>query len=270
MPGSDPSALLAAVAALAREAGALAMRDWCPGRAVADQWEKQPGQPVSAADLAVDALLQASLGALLPQAGWLSEETADTPARLSCDRVWIVDPIDGTRDFVAGRPGWAVSIALVEDGVPVLAVLHAPARDELWTAVRGHGALRNGGELAASRRNRFAGARVPADKLPGVDGDLTLVAKPNSIALRIAMVAADEADLLASVRWGAEWDVAAAALIASEAGARVTDALGAPLRFNRPDPHMLGVLCCAPALHAAALHRLRDRAEAAAAQRASQ
>ncbi len=263
----DAPVLLGAVAGLAREAGALALRDWRAGRPAADHWEKAPGQPVSAADLAVDALLRDRLGALLPQAAWLSEETADSAERLAHELVWIVDPIDGTRDFVRGRTGWAVSIALVAQGAPLLGVLFAPARNELWTAAKGAGAHRDGLLLRASRRATFPGARVPADSLPKMDQDLTLVAKPNSIALRIAMVAADEADLLASVRWGAEWDVAAAALIASEAGAAVTDALGAPLAFNRPDPLMLGVLCSAPAIHGAALDRLRERAEAAQAQR---
>jgi myo-inositol-1(or 4)-monophosphatase len=254
--------------ALAQEAGALAMRDWQAGRPALNHWEKEPGQPVSAADLAVDALLRERLSALLPQAGWLSEETADTTDRLAHDLVWVVDPIDGTRDFVRGRAGWAVSIALVERGEPVLGVLCAPVRQELWAAALGQGATKNGNPLVASTRTSFAGARVPADHLPKVDHDLSLVAKPNSIALRIAMVAADEADLLASVRWGAEWDVAAAALIAGEAGATATDALGAPLAFNRPDPLMLGVLVCAPLIHAPALARLRERAEAAQAQRA--
>jgi myo-inositol-1(or 4)-monophosphatase len=108
----------------------------------------------------------------------------------------------------------------------------------------------------------MAGARVPADALPRVDSDLVLVEKPNSIALRIAMVAAGEADLVASIRWGHEWDIAAAALIAQEAGATVTDARGAPLRYNSTEGGALGVLAAAPGIHAAAVERLRRRAEA--------
>ncbi|MDF2383569.1 3'(2'),5'-bisphosphate nucleotidase CysQ [Nostoc ellipsosporum NOK] len=224
------------------------------------RWEKVPGSPVCEVDLEVDALLRQRLGLLLPDAGWLSEETADDRARLSARRVWVVDPIDGTRDYLRHRPGWAVSVALVEDGAPVIGVLDAPARGERWTAEAGKGAWRGGERLHVAARDRLAGARVPADQLPRVDGDLVMVAKPNSIALRIAMVAAGEADLLATIRWGNEWDVAAAVLIAREAGAAITDALGRPLAFNTPSGQAFGVLASAPGIHAAAVERLADRA----------
>lgn len=223
-------------------------------------WDKEPGNPVSDVDLAVDARLKAVLGAIAPEAGWLSEETADDSARLAKRAMWCVDPIDGTRDFVRGRPGWAVSVALVLDQQPVLGVLYAPARDELWVAERGAGAQRNGVDLVASNRTIFAGARVPADALPRADTDLTIVAKPNSIALRMAMVAANEADLVATLRWGFEWDVAAAALIAAEAGARVSDAFGAPLAFNTPRAQAFGVIASSSGIHNAAVARLADRA----------
>src|SRR3546814_11218160 len=117
--------------------------------------------------------------------------------RLRHERIWVVDPIDGTRDYLRGRRGWAVSVALVEKGEPVLGLLAAPARRELWVAQKGKGAWRNGKPLVASRRKIFSGARVPADQLPKVDFDLTQVHKPNSIAIRMAMGAADEADLVA-------------------------------------------------------------------------
>jgi myo-inositol-1(or 4)-monophosphatase len=157
-------------------------------------------------------------------------------------------------------------VALVEAGQPVVGVLAAPARDERWLAVAGGGATRNGERLVASERALLAGARVPADALPKADRDFVAVAKPNAIALRMAMVAAGEADLLATARWGHEWDVAASVLIAREAGAVVTDALGAPLSFNKPDARAFGLLATAPAMHAAALERLRPRAEATLAR----
>ena len=226
---------------------------------------KADGSPVCQVDLDVDAMLHARLFALLPDAGWLSEETADKPDRLSHRRLWVVDPIDGTRDYVRGRPGWAVSIALVEDGRPVLAVLDAPARGEVWLATAGKGATRNGVRLQVGGRTDIAGARVPSDALPKADRDLTAVTKPNSIALRIAMVAADEADLVATLRWGNEWDIAAAVLIAQEAGATVSDALGGTLMFNKPEPQAFGVLVTTPGIHAAAVERLAERAKAIAA-----
>jgi myo-inositol-1(or 4)-monophosphatase len=233
---------------------------WAGGRTQVRQWEKVPGHPVCEADLEVNVMLRTALAELAPDAGWLSEETADSAHRLGTDRVWVVDPIDGTRDYLRGRPGWAVSVALIEEGLPRFGVLAAPARNELWIAEIGRGATRNGQRLSASRRSGLPGARVPADTLPKADRDLTPVPRPNSIALRMAMVAADEADLVATVRWGNEWDIAAAALIAKEAGATVTDALGQRLAFNRETPTAFGVLCCAPAIHDAAVERLQPRA----------
>jgi len=227
------------------------------------RWEKEPGSPVCEVDLDVDRMLRARLAALDPQAGWLSEETADRPDRLSRRRVWVVDPIDGTRDYIRGRAGWCVSVALIENGRPVIGVLDAPARRERWCAVAGRGARRNGVALRAGDRAALAGARVPTDALPRADRDLAIVDKPNSIALRIAMVAADEADLVTTLRWGNEWDIAAAALIATEAGAAATDAAGAALLFNKPDPRAFGLLVSALGIHAAAAERLAPRARAA-------
>ena len=255
-------ALAEAVGGIAAEAAQMALARW---RTDFRRWEKEPGSPVCEVDLDVDRMLRARLGALLPEAGWLSEETADHPDRLACERVWVVDPIDGTRDYIRGREGWAVSVALIEAGRPVLAVLDAPARRERWHATAARGAYRNGVRLAAGACASLAGARVPTDALPKADRDLVAVAKPNSIALRIAMVAADEADLVATLRWGSEWDIAAAVLIASEAGAGVSDALGGTLAFNKPDPRAFGVLVSAPAIHDAAVLRLADRARTLAA-----
>jgi myo-inositol-1(or 4)-monophosphatase len=227
------------------------------------RWEKVPGHPVCDVDLEADALLAKRLAELDPEAGWLSEETVDNAERLTRVRVWVVDPIDGTRDFIRGRSGWAVSIALVEGGRPLIGVLDAPARNEHWRAAAGQGATRNGKLLRASTRQQLPGARVPADTLPKVDGDLVPVFKPNSIALRIGMVAADEADLLATIRWGNEWDIAAAALIAQEAGATVTDARGHPLRYNSTRGEAFGVLATSPGIHRAAVERLAGRAATA-------
>lgn len=249
----------AAISAVA-DAADHALTLWAGGETRVRQWEKTPGHPVCEADLAVDAMLRDRLAAIDPQAGWLSEETADTVHRLGVPRVWVVDPIDGTRDYLRGRPGWAVSVALVEQGAVRFGILAAPARNELWIARQGEGATRNGRILRAGTRDRLPGARVPADQLPRADQDLVAVEKPNSIALRMAMVAADEADLVATVRWGNEWDVAAAALIVQEAGGIVTDALGDPLRFNRPQPTAFGLLCAAPGIHGAAAERLAPRA----------
>lgn len=245
---------------IVREAGRIAFARWPGAGHAPEAWEKSPNNPVSEADLACDAFLKRELGALLPSAGWLSEETVDHPDRVAKGLCWLVDPIDGTRDFLRGREGWAISVALVSSGRPLIGMLDAPARGEFWSAIAGQGATRNGAALTASDRRDLPGARVPADALAKVDADLVLVDKPNSIALRIAMVAAGEADLVATLRWGYEWDIAAASLIAREAGASVSDAFGHPLGYNKHDPRAFGVLVTAPAIHQAAVERLAERA----------
>jgi myo-inositol-1(or 4)-monophosphatase len=254
-PGLD----LSVVARITAEAGRIAA-DRCDSDYAT--WEKVPGHPVCDVDLEVDSFLHEHLRALDPEAGWLSEETLDLSDRIERRRLWVIDPIDGTRDYLRRRPGWCVSVALVEDRVPVLGVLSAPQRGELWTASRGEGSWRNGRPLKVSPRDRLEGARVPADHLPEPDMDLVAVAKPNSIALRIALIAAGEADLVATLRWGFEWDIAAAALIAEEAGASVTGALGQPLAFNTASGEAFGVLAATPGIHQAAVERLRERAMA--------
>lgn len=236
------------------------MASWPGAGHKPEVWDKNPGDPVSAADLAVDAFLKRELAALLPAAGWLSEETADAPERLAGGLIWLVDPIDGTRDFIRGRDGWAVSVALISEGRPLFGMLAAPARGEFWHGEAGQGSWRNGQRLAASARQQLPGARVPARITSAEDADLVLVPQPNSIALRMALVAADEADLVATLRWGYEWDIGAAALIAREAGAAVTDAFGGPLNYNKRDPRAFGVLVTAPAIHGAAVERLAERA----------
>ena len=257
-----------AIISAAREVGDAAVGQWrhLRGGGDLDQWSKADESLVCEVDIETDRRLKAMLGAIDPEAGWLSEETADDPARLSCRRIWCVDPIDGTRDFLRGRPGWAVSIALVDNGLPVFGVLYAPARDELWVGQAGQGASMNAATIAAGNRTSMSGARVPATSLPRVDSDLTLVHQPNSIALRMAMVASDAADLVATLRWGYEWDIAAAALIASEAGATVSDAFGQPLAFNSQSAQAFGVIASVPGIHAAVVERLSERARTIVAQ----
>lgn len=255
--------LLDKVGAIAAEVGAMARWRW---QGEYKRWEKAPGHPVCEVDLEADAMLRDRLFSLDPHAGWLSEETADSAERLLQSRAWVVDPIDGTRDFIRGRSGWAVSVALVEGGKVLLGVLDAPARGQQWRAEAGKGAYMNGKRLRVSDRDGLPGARVPADTLPRTDADLIGVPRPNSIALRIAMLAAGEVDLVATLRWGSEWDIAAAALIAQEAGAIVTDALGRPIRYNSTSGKAFGVLASVPGIHQPAVERLWERAMKASAR----
>jgi len=256
-----PDVTPTAIAKIAAEAAEKAVERWQGEFRI---WDKSADQPVTDVDLLVDDFLHERLAALDPDAGYLSEETIDTAARLDKSRVWVVDPIDGTRDFIKGKSGWCVSVALVEDGRPVIGVLEAPSRRERWMAQVGEGATRNGERLAVSGRQDIVGARVPFDPTPNAPTDLVRIDKPNSIAIRIGQVAAGQADLVATTRWGHEWDVAAAALIVREAGGTITDAHGADLQFNTHRAEAFGLLATTPAIHEAGLERLRrfmDRAE---------
>lgn len=254
MPRTDVDRLIGATTA----AATLAMTYF---RAGVTPWDKVPGHPVSEADLAVDALLKTTLLSGTDD-GWLSEETADDPVRLARRRVWVVDPIDGTRDFIRARSGWAVSVALVEDGVVTMGALAAPVREQLFVAVRGEGATLNGAPMRVSGRAAFAGCALPVDAATlgaafwPVRWDAIAVEKPNSLALRVAHVARGVADGFIEGRTIAEWDIAAAALILTEAGGHATDRDGATLRFNQPVPAVRGFVGATPAIHGDLRERL--------------
>jgi myo-inositol-1(or 4)-monophosphatase len=256
---------------IVRKAGEMALAGWPGDGHALEVWEKKPGDPVSEADLAVNEYLKRELTALLPAAGWLSEETTDAPHRMEGTLVWLVDPIDGTRDYIRGREGWAISVALVSARRPLLGYLFAPSRrreeqGEFWHGESGKGSWRNGRRLSASTRQQLVGARMPLGSGVTDVPDFTRVPQPNSIALRMAMVASDEADIVATMKWGFEWDLAAAALIAREAGATVTDVFGEPLNYNKRNPRAFGVLATSPAIHAAAVERLAEMAREVAAK----
>ena len=254
----------------AHAAGELALRHF---HAKSEWWDKAPGNPVGIADLEVDAYLMERLLGARPDDGWLSEETVDTDVRLTKRRVWIIDSIDGTRDFIRGRTGWAVSVALVEDGQVVVAALSAPARGQLFAALRGHGSQCNGKRLRVSGRTELNDIRLPIDianmsasfwpePWPG-----EAVEKPNSLALRMAKLASNEADGWMEGRSISEWDVAASALILTEAGGTVTDRAGNPLVFNKPDPVFHGIAAATPALHGVVRERLDYALKSLAARR---
>lgn len=254
----DPELLRSAV----EEAAALASRMFAGGFRT---WAKtHRGDPVTEADYAVDALLKERLLGARPDYGWLSEETADSPARLEKSRLWVVDPIDGTRDFARGRTGWGVSVALVEDGQPVLAALVAPERELHYFAEAGAGARLNGAALSVPQCARLEGARVPGDPDLAMAGGVRIarVEKPNAIALRLAMLAAGDADAMFNPYAVRELDIAAAALIATEAGAVVSDLGGRPLGFNKPVPKFEGLAAACPSVHAELLAALGAEAQA--------
>lgn len=224
-------------------------------------WSKSGGSPVTSADLAVDQLLREALLSARPDYGWLSEETADSADRLQARRIFVVDPIDGTVAYMKNKPWWCIPIAVVEDGRPVAAVIHAPALNETFEAVLGDGARLNGRPITASDTETLDDASVLADArlMEGPHWPepwpVMRLEKRNALAYRMALVAAGafDAAIALSPKW--DWDVCAGALIAEEAGARVSDHHGRPWRFNRADPRQSSLVCSAPALHPLILKR---------------
>ena len=245
------------VVEITRAAGRLVERTAASGYTVAT---KARGEPVTDADRAADALLREQLGRLAPDAGWLSEETADTTERLGKERVWIVDPLDGTREFAAGLPEYSVAVALVERGAPVLAVVHHPATGggATYWAEAGRGAFRDGRRLTTREGSLILASRsehAAGEFAPFVDGwELKPV---GSIQLKLALVAAGDAAATLSRGPKHEWDVCAGALIVQEAGGRATDVFGEPLTFNQPRPKTRGVLAGAAGAYGRVLDRLR-------------
>jgi myo-inositol-1(or 4)-monophosphatase len=235
---------------IAREAGLIALDYFRHGeRTTASVEHKDGGSPVTEADKRVDDFLHARLRSLATEAGWLSEETADSAERLARDRVLIVDPIDGTRAFMAGDPRWGVCVALAELGRPVVGIVHMPALDATFVAARGHGATRNGARIDVSRRAGLEDALIagPASTLKALaSAGIQFRAEPRipSLAYRLVRVAEGSLDVALASTNACDWDIAAADIILHEAGARLTNTDGLRPAYNRPDTRH-DVLCAA-------------------------
>lgn len=223
---------------------------------------KADGSPVTDADLAVDALLHEQLIGARPHYGWLSEETTDDLARLKTQRVFVVDPIDGTAAYADGQDDFAVSIAVVDAGRPVAGVIFAPALNQWYVAEAGCGATLNGARLKAAPTDGLRGARLSGGPFGATPFAWAgVVFSPcRSIALRMARVASGVDDATLSPTFKNEWDIAAGVVIGLEAGAAVVDAQGRPLVFNTPAARTPGLVCCAPALEAPILQGLEAQA----------
>lgn len=255
MPASDLPLLIDA----ARAAGRVALDHWKGDPQI---WTKPDASPVSAADLEVDTALRETLLAARPDYGWISEETPDDPERRAADRVFIIDPIDGTRAFLDGAGNWAQSLAVAEHGRITAAVVGMPARDRMFQAALGQGAFLNGDPMSPSRASRPEGASLLAARTvyrpENWDGAVPAFDRQfrSSLAYRLCLVGQGRFDAMTMLRPAWEWDIAAGALIAGEAGARVTDRRGAPLTFNSPGRQADGVLAAGPDLHMSILRRL--------------
>ena len=218
-----------------REAGALALSLF---RTELKNWTKGASSPVSEADIATNDLIEQRLRSATPDYGWLSEESADDETRLAKQLVWIVDPIDGTRGYLAGREDWCVSVALVEHALPVLAAVFVPASDEFFFAVRGQGATRNGVPVHATSGidldfSRVAGPKPLVERLNRSSGEITLYPRIGSLALRLCRVAEGRLDAAFAGGQSRDWDLAAANLIVQEANGSMTTLSGDPILYNR-------------------------------------
>jgi myo-inositol-1(or 4)-monophosphatase len=241
----------------ARAAGDVVMKSF---RTVQEVRYKSPDQPLTDADLAADALLMEMLRNDRPDYGWLSEETADTPDRLRYERVWLVDPIDGTQSFVAGRPEFVVSVGLAERGEAVVGVVLNPATNELFTATRGGGAYKEDVQLRITRTERrpvMAASRgdIQNGFFDSYSEEYDLLPSGSS-AYKLTKVASGAADVFISVGPKSEWDLCAAGLIVEEAGGLVSDVKGVPLQYNRPNPHINGVVAARADIHSEIIERV--------------
>jgi len=259
LPESDGALLVRAAEAAAEVA--LAYR----GGPLDIRLKAQDGSPVTAADLAVNDRLEQILRTARPGYGWLSEESADAPARLASERVFIIDPIDGTRSFIEGEDSWAHSLAIAERGEVIAAAVLLPVLGLGYAATRGRGATLNGAPLTVTRQGDLTRAHVQAPK-PVLDPGFWRGTVPGfrrshrpSLAWRLALVAEARYDAMLTFRPTWEWDIAAGTLILQEAGARVTDRFGRPLAFNARSAQHEGVIAANPALHDDILARLHPR-----------
>ncbi|MBN2907455.1 MAG: 3'(2'),5'-bisphosphate nucleotidase CysQ [Rhodobacteraceae bacterium] len=256
MPASDLALLIEA----AQAAGRIAETYW---RRDPRTWDK-PGQqgPVTEADMEIDTMLRQRLTAARPGYGWLSEETEDDDARLSAERLFVVDPIDGTRAFIGGERSFAHALAVAVQGRITAAVVYLPMRDRLYSATLGGGATLNGAPIQASGRRALEGAAVLTAR-PALNPDHWKGPAPEvqrslraSLAYRLCLVAEGRYDAMLTLRESWDWDTAAGSLIATEAGARVSDRTGAPLGFNTVRPVSAGVIAAPPPLHDEVIARL--------------
>lgn len=225
-------------------------------------WSKDNDSPVSEADILVDRFLAANLLQARPDYGWLSEETADNPSRLDCERVFVVDPIDGTRAFLRGEDYWTVSLAVVENGVAVAGVVYAPARNEFYEAFKGGGAKYNGAPMVRSRR---AGASplIPApgavhQEMQAAGLDYERGPAYGSLAYRMVQVATGRLDAAVARRGAQDWDIAGAAVILSECGLDFADVCVGFPQFNKRDVRhgalaAISDMSLKPTVHAALL-----------------
>ena len=251
------------VAVEAAKAGGAIVRKYY--RADYQVHEKAPDNPLTVADTEADAAIKSVCLGAFPGDGWLSEETKDSPERLRRSRVWIVDPLDGTKEFTQHIPEFCVCVSLVVDGVVQVGVSYNPETDKLFAARRGHGTTLNGTNVRCTPKTDLATAVVLASRSEDKRGEWDAyrahmtVKLTGSVAYKFALIAAGEADATFSLTPKNEWDICAGTMLVEEAGGVVTDRYGRPLTFNNRETLLPGLIAAGPGLWSPIRSLIREK-----------
>jgi myo-inositol-1(or 4)-monophosphatase len=248
----------------ARAAGAI-VRKWYDGHYTVR--EKAHDSPVTEADVEANQIIHARITTAFPQDGWLSEETRDSDERLSKPRAWVIDPLDGTKEFIHHIPEFCVCIGLVEDGVPVVGVSYNPVREELFAGGRGVGVTLNGAPVHVSAQHDLSAARILVSRSETERGEWDAYRSSlrleltGSVAYKLALIAAGRGDATFSLTPKNEWDICAGTALITAAGGRITDRYGQPLRFNQRETRLPGLIASNGLLHEPIIALLRQHGE---------
>lgn len=252
---------LAVAQEAARAAGQI-VRRWYDG----DYTVRQKGHdsPVTEADTEANHAIQMLIRRSFPQDGWLSEETRDSAARLGKARVWVVDPLDGTKEFINHIPEFCVCVALVDEGEAVVGVSYNPVVEAMFAAAQGGGTTLNGRRVRVSAATDVGTACVLASRSESARGDWNefepalRLELTGSVAYKLSLIAAGRGDATFSLKPKNEWDVCAGTALITQAGGCITDRYGVPLRFNqRRDTLLPGIIASNGRLHAPITEMLR-------------
>ena len=250
MPDSNQhKADLELITRAVKQAGQIALDGFHAAKS--DVWDKEQNHPVTQTDIDVNDFLNEFLCEARPDYGWLSEETKDDQSRHECARTFVIDPIDGTRAFIDRTPNFVISVAVIEDGMPIVAAIYNPLKEELYTAHVGNGAFLNGTAISTSTCSQIESCNMIGypRKFRRLGWPEMNVSIANSMAYRMCLVASGVADAAVTFTPKSDWDLAAAILIISEAGGITTTLNGAPIRFDKKKTTNRGVICAGPALH---------------------
>lgn len=248
----------------AQAAGAI-IRSFYTGRYAVDYKDRSKNNPVTIADRDANQKIHEILHGGFPHYGWLSEETVDSPARLSRLRVWLVDPLDGTKEFIDKVPEFGVSIALLENGQPVVGVVYNPIHDQLFWAVRGQGTWHDQQRVYVTPTDRLSQATILASRSETKRGEWKnfssqFTTRPTgSAAYKLALIANGDADATFTLTPKNEWDICAGVLLVEEAGGQVSHLDGRQLIFNQPKTLLQGLVASNRLLHSQLLHLIGKR-----------